>query len=287
MSAGPKDFQITSHFSNNAIFIIDALSPDDSPTGEAIYHALKSMVQVPGYHQPIVLRTSVATPAQMLEAFEGIRRQCKFSGISPLVHIESHGDDLHGIRVGTQMMSWQTLEGALRKINKACRGNLAVLMGACFGLYAISQISIEKAAPFYFLAGPDQELGSDAIRQETTQFYDALLASGELRPAVAKLKSMKAFYAEKLLARALADFYRRACLGKKGQARVERYVSEFSQARGGFVNREQLRAVRQRAKAHVQRGGQKETFTRLTNRFLPYKECSFKHEDLLAWVKNA
>lgn len=286
MLAGPQDFQITSHFSNNAIFIIDALSPTDSPTGEVIHHALKLMAQVAEYHQPIVQRICVATPVEMLEALESIRRQCKFNGIKPLVHIESHGDNIHGIEVGTQMMSWKTLEHALGKINKACRGNLAVMMGACFGLYAISEISIEKASPFYFLAGPDKQIGSDAIRQETTQFYQALLASGDLRPAVAKLTSMKAFYAEKLLARALADFYRKACLGSKGQARVERYLSEFSQARGGFSNRAQLRAVRQKAKAHVRRGSQRETFNRVTKRFLPYKECSFTHADLLSWVRN-
>lgn len=286
MTAGPQDFQITSHFYNNAIFIIDALSPDDSPTGEVIYHALQLMVQVSQHHRPTVKRICVTTPDQMLDALESIRWQCKFSGIKPLVHIESHGDDIQGIKVGTHMMSWKTLERALGKINKACRGDLAVIMGACFGLYAISGISIKKASPFYFLAGPDKPIGSAAVRQETLQFYQALLASGDLQQAVAKLTSMQAFYAEKLLARALAQFYRQACLGSKGRDRVERYISEFSQARGGFANRAQLRAVRQKAKAHVRRGSHQETFNRFTTRFLPYKKCSFKHEDLLSWARE-
>ncbi|WP_025140886.1 hypothetical protein [Achromobacter sp. DH1f] len=74
MTAGPQDFQITSHFYNNAIFIIDALSPDDSQTGEAIHHAMQIMVQVPQHHQPIVQRICVTTPDQMLAALESIRR---------------------------------------------------------------------------------------------------------------------------------------------------------------------------------------------------------------------
>jgi hypothetical protein len=280
------DFKFTLRFSIERVIIIDGLRSSDMQTGYALYNEFRDlkarggMVHSVQYHK-------VEHAGELREVLEKLAVAVRREGFRPIIHFECHGDLRLGLEIGEgrELFGWTELERLLRAINVASSCNLGVVMGVCYGIYAVTPISIHRPTPFYFLIGSKRKLQQGEIADEFKKFYAHLFSSSDLTAATKLVPSCDVYFAEKLLAITLGKFYKRTVIGNAGLQKVEELVTTERWRRGGFFNREELRKTRKLAKQHVKSSGSKETFDRYAKTFLTGKKPAFTHLELINWLK--
>jgi hypothetical protein len=280
------DFHFTSRFLNNSVFILDCLRSNESQTGLKLYEELRDIRdydKVDVYIEHI----RVLDAGALRQALDRIHALA-LEGFKPIIHFECHGDEEVGLEIGdvADLTSWDALEPLLRRINVACGCNLGVVMGVCWGMYAITPIRIHRPVPFYFLVGSQTQLTAGTLREEMPAFYRTLLQNGSLEAAMKCVPSCQPFHAEKLLAVGFAKYLKRGCIGKGRSERVERLFTEIYQSSGGNLNRAQRRNVRESFRKQSRAEAQESAFSRYARTFLHGKPCSFTFADLLSWVRS-
>jgi hypothetical protein len=280
MARGALEF--SSHFSNNALVIVDALGESDLQTAihlrDEIYD--ETSASRPGYCHYL----KVESASQFLAAIEQVNEQTK-DGLRPILHIEAHGDEHLGIQVAAsgEMVPWSQLLPKLQEINKNSKNNLGVVMAACFGLYAIKPLQIEEPCPFYFLVGSDERVPAGYIDDAMRLFYLELNRSNSLDDAMMKVDvNFKQFHAEIFFYTTFAKYMKRACMGAGAQKRVERLLTEAVEG-GAVTNRATLRALRKRAKTFVR--SQEQVFNKYSSKFLHGRK-SVTYEEFLRFVRG-
>lgn len=274
------DLVFDSGFSNNSIYILDALSSTELQTGRRLSEELGDLAYDVDSPYCSYIRTS--SSADFLAALSKIENLCA-SGIKPVIHIECHGDVNSGVIIGDQKekITWEDLSERLRHINKASRNNLGVVMAGCFGLYAIRPITINRPSPFYFLIGSQVEVSAGEIDETMKKFYRALFADGSLKSAMSQLsEKFQQYHVEKMFCISYGRYIKQHCIGKGRMARIEKLLTEVFD-NGVLRNRESVRRYRKELKRMVRPN--KNSFKMFADIFM-HGRYSITYEQVLSFV---
>ena len=271
-----------SHFSNNALFIIDALGESDSQTAIHLNNTVRDATSEsrPGYCHYV----KVECASQFVDVLQRVNDKTK-EGLRPILHIEAHGDMNLGMKIAAseEMISWAQLMPQLQEINKNSKNNLGVVMATCFGFYAIKPLRIEEPCPFYFLIGADEPVPVGYIDTEVSRFYLELIRSNSLDVAMEKIEDkFRQFHAEKFFYTTFGRYMSSACMGRGAQRRVERLLTMVVEG-GAITNRASLRTLRKLAKALVR--SSERAFDKYSSRFLHGRK-SVTYEEFRQFVRG-
>lgn len=279
-----RDLGYRSSFSNNQLIVIDALGPADKNTAAHLEEDVALMAVNAGragytqYHK-------VQSADELAELLREIAQHCLDDGVRPIVHIESHGDEKHGLEIGTSkvLMDWSALHDAFVLINENAKGNLGIVMSACHGFHAIRPLNMRQPAPYFFLLGPETEVTAGLFESELPKFYRTILDKGDLTTAAENIDNqLRLFMSDRFFVVAFAKYLKAACIGKKGTARMERLVGEAI-ASGIEPTGENLRSIRGSIKAKLR--AQDEAFHRIGSRFL-HGRVPVSYTEVLDFVRS-
>jgi hypothetical protein len=284
-SHATTSFRFSPRVDNEVIIVVDCLRSDE-PAGRNSFNSLRDLVDYE--HQRYTVERVEAGNADAFRTFlSDLRQRCVNDRLRPILHVECHGNPVKGMQIGDagDWLRWPTLEELLRPVNAAADGQLGVVMAVCHGLHVLASIKIHRPAPFAFVLGSQDILLEGQIRSQLPAFYRTLFETRDFDRASARVPACKPFHAERMLAHAVTGYFR-ASVGKAGQQRVERLVTEAQANTSGYVNRQQLRAVRKDAKRFVKSSVSAATLEKYAVKFLAGRRASFSFEDLLTWMKS-
>ena len=170
-----------------------------------------------------------------------------------------------------------------REINIISNNNLGVVMAACFGLYAITPITIFQPSPFFILISSDKLIGIEYINSQISKFYDSLFSSGDIETAMTAIdKQFVSFHAEKFFTTLVIKYFKDQCTGEAAEQRVARLLTEV-QATLPNPTVEQMETLRRSAEAFIEPKPQ--TFYRLSEDFIIDKSrYTVTFEDVMGMV---
>lgn len=250
----------------NKVFVIESLSPQDLHAGTHLVEEIKPTIS------DLKLGLcfwKVGSRRDFESAMKQIWAQCARNSprTYPMLHIEAHGcKEPGGIMLypSGEVMPWSAFANLCRNINRESHNNLFVTTGLCFGLNAITAISLFEEAPFFALLGPEEKV-SAAECDCISIFYNELLRSGDVNRAHDKLSSkFGLFLAERLFMNAYASYVRSDTRGSGRQRRIDALLSQAVAAYG--TARWSLTEMRRKIKERIKPN--RESFEEMKNRFL-------------------
>ena len=106
------------------------------------------------------------------------------AGHSPVLHLETHGDETGLQLANGERIQWLELAAPLASLNQATAMNLTVFVAACDGAHLISVLRPTGRAPAWAIIGPKESVSHEVIEEATKSFYVAFLSSPDLRTAL-------------------------------------------------------------------------------------------------------
>ncbi|MGL1959282.1 MAG: hypothetical protein OCD00_18465 [Colwellia sp.] len=176
-----------SYFTFHKISIVESLG-DEKKTGRLLADDLAILEIKYGRSIPIEF-VEISHKQDLISHLEDLIKDAQSSGLTPLLHIETHGsDDKSGLILSSgDYVSWAELEPLFRKLNIATKCNLMVVMAACFGAYANTTISILDRAPFWGVIGPVDGIYPEHLLRSLTRFYTSLYSGENSKKLLASL----------------------------------------------------------------------------------------------------
>ncbi len=172
-----------SSFQSNKIFIIDALDNSGYAAGERLY---KDCIR---YDNIVSDYLTANTKDEFVTLLENINLQLKNNQqILPILHICAHGNESGTglVLPNGDCIGWSTLKPHFANINLQCKNNLLIVFAACKSLDSIFMIENFKAAPFYAVIAPKDDVsGSDIVGY--IDFYREFLSTSNITSAMLKL----------------------------------------------------------------------------------------------------
>lgn len=171
--------------------VIESLRPCDGHTGENLAREVADAQAAVGFSIAIqVLRCQ--SPEGFCQVIAMLTHEAKVREHFPVLHIECHGDDLHGLEFADgRSLSWNALMDVLRPLNEATELGLIVSVAACFGLGATRGLDIAKPAPCFALIGPSSGIWSNELFGALKDFYLDLTFRTTTAIAVENLRAVK------------------------------------------------------------------------------------------------
>lgn len=240
-------FTINFSFDFSGVTIIDALDVDDLQTGTQLHNDLRDLRSANG--TPAVRRVKVRGLSEFHQALDEVH-QMTLDGHTQIIHIEAHGNGTAGLYVGNgEFINWEQFTQRLYEINIVCHNNLAVVLAACHGMYAIDAVDVERPCPYAILIAPLEEIRAGVIADRMGKFYEALIRTLNLRKALKILDAdFKTFQGESFFYGTFALAYRTYCMGRGGSRHEDMLVAR---AINGFEpSHSQVAAIRQALKAN-------------------------------------
>jgi len=272
--------QASSGFNINSVFWLRSLSVSERGPTHRVLEDLEPFFARLGL--PFQLR-DVETASELYTALDSLADP----KVKPILQLDMHGqkEGLLLARAG-EIAPWETVVPKFRSINIASGGNLCVVAGVCFALYAIMQASISQASPVNILIAPDREVRAGTLEDSLLGFYTSLFSGTDISEAHAKHLGhpFKVFHAERFLVIALCKYIRNSCKGKGGVIRRERLLTEVLLA-GRPRNRENLREIRRQIKERTK--PDQPMVNRYAHAFLLGRPCPFSIDELMNAVEAA
>jgi hypothetical protein len=270
--------QLNSGFSCNSVIWISSLPSAEMPPTNRMIEAMTAHSRELGFGFQHV---SVPSIAKLWALLDEIAVHARDHSMKPLIHFDTHGNKDAGIFVDGEKAyaDWNTLAEKLRAINIYTRNNLAVVGATCFGLRAITPISLQTEVPFFLLLAPEEEVKVGFLEDNVPNFYRGLFELGSIDAAYSRHLSekFKYFHCEKMLFIVVARYLKERCKGKGGAERRERLITEiFSQ--GMEKTPDNLKLVRKKLKDGLR--PDQSLLDRFAGRFLIGRQCSFSMADL-------
>jgi hypothetical protein len=255
---------VETFFESNTVIIFRSLRKGDLDTAQRLYDYLKESRLIEG------MRLEMREISSKAELMHHLREIILLAGqgMKPILHFETHGCQEKGIEVARtgEWVSWEELIRCLRPINCLSGGNLGVVIAACYGFYALSEVSILEPAPFHVLVGPTEEVRAGYVDDEFRALYQRLLKSSSFADAVKGLgERIEVFHAEKHFTVAITKYFMAYCMGAGGVRRREELLTK-GVSLTGRSDRESLGRMRRLAKQHTKPS--KETFEKMASKFL-------------------
>ncbi|QBY55494.1 hypothetical protein [Cupriavidus oxalaticus] len=283
--ASAEDLTFESRFQNNAVFIIDALGDSDLQTARRLNDDLSSLQLSDGSRYCHYVKVAALSEAEGV--LQEILNSCQ-RGLKPVIHIEAHGSQVEGLQIADsqQFLSWEILAQWCLRINTITGNNLGVVLASCFGLYAITPITIHNPCPFYFLIGSNRTVSAGYIDDTMCRFYQRLFDERNLDEAMREVdEEFKQFQAEKFFCITFGKYMRRACMGKGANERVEKLISA-ALACGSPRTAENLKRLRASAKQFVRSlDRQRETYEKI-GRFFLHGKLPIEFEEFARFVRR-
>jgi len=173
------------------IVIVQALdTPHEVATGQILHGYIEHLLS----QNPVGLRlrfVEIEHAAQFV-AFVSELAADAARGRIPLLHVECHGDEEHGLQFANgSMLSWDELGRALEPLNRASRFNLITLFSACYGAHSVGQVEGVEPAPFWFMAAPTAVVDPGELMAGMRAFYRTLIETLDLGQAANALTACK------------------------------------------------------------------------------------------------
>jgi hypothetical protein len=273
----------TSTLRVNALFWISSLKSGEEGTTRRVTEDLTP------FFNSIGLSYQYWTPrsaAELDTALDTVAHAAT-EGMCPILHFDTHGSDRLGLHVADsgEFVSWGRLIQRLRTINVATKNNLCVVSACCFGFHAIKALQITEPCPFYILIAPEHEITFGFIEDNIFRFYQDAFIDLDIETYELHLSAqMRLFHCEKSLAIVLSRYIGDSCIGKGGDLRRERLLTDVL-ASGVPNNRANKRMLRKSLK-HMTRPTQA-LLDRLVDTFLIGKPVGFNIDDLMKFAVSA
>ena len=274
-------FNLRSTFSCSGVVILDALAPSDLQTARRLHEDLAHLRAANG--APWVHYRSVPDRRSLFSALKEIELLCR-KGFRPVLHFDGHGTKEKGLNLGSsgEFTRWTELGDSLLTINTTTRNNLGVVMAACYGLYQMDAVDIEKPCPYNFLIAPPEEVPAGFIDDRMRELYNTLFRTRSLVRAVTCLDSkFIQFHAESFFCLVFARYLKHMCAGRVAAERNDRFLTQA--VHEGFApNRDRRRELRKVFKHLIKRP--EPQFYRMSRKFL-HGQRSVRYEDLESFVR--
>ena len=265
----PDPFSFHSSLSFNWIFVMQSLNTGELQTGKRLvedrFQEIKMGNKIDFCHTYLELPDRGA----FFSAVNNIANMCK-SGIKPILHFDLHGlRNKSGIALlpSKESLSWQEFASVCRTLNALCSNNLMIVMASCYGLHAITEVSIKEISPYCYLIGSQEQVSAGAIDTGFKEFYSVLLKTCDVDSAMKTLDSrFRLYIAEKLFMVSFSSYLREGCLGKGRRQRIERLLTEYVELMKREGRSVRLKVARNSIKLNTKPN--KEAFARFANRFL-------------------
>jgi hypothetical protein len=228
-----------------------------------------------------------SSAAELLSFLDEIAARAR-SGSKPIIHLDTHGSEKEGIGItrSGETIPWKTIVNSLRPINVATGNNLCVVSAACSSMHVIKQITITEASPFFILIAPEQEVSFGFIEDNTPRFYEAVFKGSDITSVYRTyLQSrLKLFHCEQVLAVGLVRYVRRYCMGKGGQQRREKLLTETLTERHIPNTPQNRRLIREQIKSRTR--PTQELIDRYVARFLIGKKIDYDINVILRLARS-
>jgi hypothetical protein len=240
-------FDIESGLVFNSIFWLTSPRPNETRMVESMIDDVSGICaskQIP--FQKYVVPSGAKLIAALVEIEDAARR-----GARPLVYLDMHGSAIDGVEIAAsgEMVPWDDVVDALRKINQQTGNNLLVVAAVCFGFHVIKETIITDLTPFFILIAPEEKITFGDLMDRIFPFFQNLTSGWDVVKAFEEELSpkMKMFHCMRIFTVAMAKYIVRACKGKGGQERREHLLTEIM--RSGYPDTpDGLRALRKTIK---------------------------------------
>ena len=150
-------------------WIVEWLNPQDQKTAGLLHDWLQD--RRPGWSAYVPCKSKT----DVLAAIERATVRAQQSRITPLLHLEAHGDEI-GLggpdgSGGSELLTWEELADPLQRLNLATQCNLVVLVAACTGFAGVAAFFRGPRAPAVALVGPSERIVEGNLLRGTKEFY--------------------------------------------------------------------------------------------------------------------
>jgi len=170
-------------FSWDSMWLVESRSDGEYPSAERLLDDV---------FVPLAAEHHLATPqyqrafdrASFFGALDLCAEWTSAGNHRPILHIECHGD-VDGIQLadGTNVL-WPEVVGALTKINRASRMNLAVVASMCAGVDLCGALAEPGRACAWAVIGPQYRIRAGDLASANARFYRTLAATDSLMKAI-------------------------------------------------------------------------------------------------------
>jgi hypothetical protein len=236
----------------DSIVLIESLPPGELRTGRDLFESAiaPAAVNDPGLVAELY---EPKTRAEFLGSLRSVAETARRHGSSPIVHIETHGDDTGIALSDGDLVSWNDIAQLLTVINQVSRMNLLVVAAMCHGWYMSDILRPTDRAPAFGIIGTRDLVSAGDLLSSMREFYQVLLRPGhDLRAALNaanRSESVEEWQyemlgAELMLCRVFSHYVRSLSTEETQAQRVNRLVADLARAQSLDVNQTmQLRAA--------------------------------------------
>ena len=208
-------------------------------------------------------------------------------GVAPVIHIDMHGNLDNGlfIAASSEFMAWDVLSSKLKAINVSTQNNMCVVFATCYAFNMLKHLTFEDQSPCYLMIAPEEEINFGFVEDRIENFYRDVFGSLDVVRSYNQYLSseMRLFHSEKMLAVVLARYLYISCIGKAGDKRKEKLLTEVFQS--GIPNTRRNRRALRKTLQKVVRPDQK-FVDRYVNSFLIGKPVCFRIEHLMKFAQK-
>lgn len=175
----------------NYLYVIEWLAEGETKTGTR----LAELVQA-GHGIPVRL-AKCGSAREIVEQIEWAEAHVPEYGV-PIIHFEAHGIEPENARTtspglhgpdgsgGFEMLSWDKVAPALRRLNLATDFRLMVVGAACYSLATLNTIETSEMAPFELLVGFNSTVHPTRLLAACRELYRTLFSQGGTLPAAVR-----------------------------------------------------------------------------------------------------
>lgn len=170
------------------IVIVDSIPKGERNTARRLYDDLK-IVEASNPPTPRLSFERIESADELLALLARLRDETKAGGLSPMLHIECHGNDDGFGMADRSLIDWPDLKLPLTELNIATELNLLVSVAACSGGTIGKVISMGDRAPLWGLVGPTRSMYPDELELGYGALFSTLLRTKSSSEALAAMEA--------------------------------------------------------------------------------------------------
>ncbi len=276
--------QLGGSFSCNSVVWIVSLAEEELGPSRRMMAGVSAHCSLHGY---LFFMFDVKCRSELCQVLKNINFCARENGLRPILVLDAHGNQQDGLVLDNsgEAMKWNDLGSLLQQINISTCNNLCVIGAACFSLRTISPAKLDKAAPFFVLLAPEQDVKVGFLEDNLPAFFNRLFTGSSLDDAYSSHLSdvFKYFHCEMMLFNVVARYIVAGCKGKRGAERRERLMTEVFM-HGMLNTKANRKIVRKKLKASLKPN--QTLLDKYAETFLVGRKCSFTMEQLLTFIEK-
>jgi hypothetical protein len=233
-----KEPVYTTTFTFNSVVVIESLPPGEFRSGRDLFET----TMAPAAHADPGLLCDLYQPTSRLEflgVLRAIQQDAQQHDVSPIIHIETHGDEAGIGLADGELILWSDIADALKAINEASQFNLLVVAAMCHGWHMIDILRPTDRAPAFGIVATRDTVAAGDLLTIMQAFYSALLRPGhDLRAALIKANgtgeedgwNFEMIGAEVMLCRIFSHYLETLSTEETQTQRVNRLVADLARA---------------------------------------------------------